>query len=207
MSAPVAKLVLLLASLSAAGSSGRDPDLLAPKKRPGKAPPGATRLTLEMPVMRECLDVPGNALRFRDMAVGMVGKADFVLNGVFDITRSAAGTDQIVVMLTKCRDHVSANTCEHFQTWRFQKGVCRIMFGDGSIGASFQKYVSPRPACPAVKGTYTIRNATVDMKLLQTLPLPLEGNVWLVRFIINESSRKVHMCSDTEMRFHRVRDD
>lgn len=56
---------------------------------------------------------------------------------------------QIQIVLTKCKDHVSTNTCENFQTWRFNKNVCQFFFNN-KMWSKFQDNVSPRPDCPSV---------------------------------------------------------
>ncbi|KAK3921946.1 putative oxidoreductase YeiQ [Frankliniella fusca] len=188
------------------GCDSRASSLLAPRRRPGKGLRPATRLVLEIPVMEGCRNVPENAVVFKNMSVGMVGKSDFVLNGGFEITREAKDIGEVQIEFTKCREQQSANTCEHFQTWRFNKGVCSLLFKPNTMWSRFHDYVAPRPTCPVKVGQYTIRNATLDMKTLQSLPLPLEGNVWFVKFSQIEPSGKVHTCTDTELRFHRAKD-
>lgn len=103
---------------------------------------------------------------------------------------------------------------------------------NNKIFSKFNSHVNPRPGCPTrpvcsqdgtdksilaleialmsppvFQGTYHIRNATLDMNALQSLPLPLEGNVWFVRYKMIESDGRIHVCADTELRFHRVREE
>lgn len=56
------------------------------------------------------------------------------------------------------------------------------------------------------QGFYEIRNGSIDLKILQTLPITLEGSLWLVRATMMEDHNKVHYCTDFEMATHRVRD-
>ncbi|KAE8744345.1 hypothetical protein FOCC_FOCC009068 [Frankliniella occidentalis] len=166
-----------------------------------------TRLVVEMPVMVGCPNVPDNSIRFNNMSVALAGKNDFVLNGEYDILREAKDIAEVVIGFTKCREHQSANTCENFQTWRFNKGVCHLMYQPNTMWSKFHDYVTPRPTCPSKAGKYLIRNATLDMKAMQALPLPLEGNVWIIRFSQFEPNGKLHTCTDTELRFHRAREN
>lgn len=55
-----------------------------------------------MPFLRECPDVPNNAIKYYDVATGMVGKVDFLLNGKYNISRSAIGISEVRKALSAC---------------------------------------------------------------------------------------------------------
>ncbi|KAE8737997.1 hypothetical protein FOCC_FOCC016539 [Frankliniella occidentalis] len=56
-------------------------------------------------------------------------------------------------------------------------------------------------------GTYSLQNITISTSLLESVPLPWEGNVWLVRFGMLDTKTRFHICTDSEMHVHRVRDN
>ncbi|XP_034235549.1 uncharacterized protein LOC117641892 [Thrips palmi] len=175
------------------------------RKRPSRPSFLSSRLVAEIPFLRECQDVPTNSIKYFNMTTRLVGKADFFLNGAYEISRLAKDLSEIVIILTKCKEIVSANTCEHFQTWRFKKNICQNIFFGNQIWAKFNENIIPTPKCPAAPGTYQIRNATIDINVLQTLPMPLEGHVYRARHFMMEPNGVPHICSEAEIQFHRSR--
>ncbi|KAK3915126.1 F-box protein KIB4 [Frankliniella fusca] len=117
-----------------------------------------------------------------------------------------AGQRKLLIRLTKCREMVSSNTCELFQNWRFDQKPCEGMTNPAAPWHSTWLNFDPRPTCPFKPGTYHMRNLTLGASVVDKLPLPWEGNVWLIRFGVLDTKTRFHLCTDTEFRAHRVRD-
>ncbi|XP_052131324.1 uncharacterized protein LOC127751592 isoform X2 [Frankliniella occidentalis] len=171
-----------------------------PSRRPGLLQP--SHLVIEVSGVTGC-DVPGNAIRYFNVQTGMVSKVDFSITLEFNITRSARGIDS----LTKCREVVSSNTCELFHTWRFENNPCKGFYDPTALWACPLNEMKPRPSCPFKTGTYGFQNLTIGTSLIDKLPLPWEGNVWIVRLGLLETKTLFHMCTDLEWHVHRVRDN
>ncbi|XP_026274962.1 uncharacterized protein LOC113204131 isoform X2 [Frankliniella occidentalis] len=182
---------------------GQAPPLPWSQRRPGLLQP--SHLVVEVSKAASC-DVPGNSLKFFNIQTGMVSKVDFSISADFNVTRPSRYIDSILFQLTKCRESVSSNTCELFQTWRFENNPCKGFNDPTALWAFTLNMIKPRPNCPFKEGTYRMRNVTIDTSVVDKLPLPWEGNVWLVRMGFMETKTRFHMCTDTEMHVHRVRD-
>ncbi|KAK3915124.1 Guanylate kinase [Frankliniella fusca] len=137
-----------------------------------------SRLVLEIPVIQAC-EVPNNAISYSNVSMSMLNKVDFVVNADLNVSRGASSLREVHVELTKCREAVSSSTCEYFQTWRFKDKLCSEWNDPSKPWSEMLRCIEPRPDCPIKEGVYRIRNGTMDLKVLQALPIPLEGSVWM----------------------------
>ncbi|KAE8736702.1 hypothetical protein FOCC_FOCC017845 [Frankliniella occidentalis] len=165
----------------------------------------ASRLVVEFPKLEACRNEPGNAIRYFNFQTRMISKTESSLNVDFNVTRSVQNVDTIMIQLTKCRESVSSNSCERFQNWRFENNPCKGWDDPNAIWSSALSHIKPRLSCPFKEGTYHVRNITTNTPLLEKLPLPWEGNVWLIRLGMLVTKTRYHVCAETEMRVHRVR--
>ncbi|XP_026274714.2 uncharacterized protein LOC127751591 isoform X2 [Frankliniella occidentalis] len=164
-----------------------------------------SRLVVEIPEIHSC-EVANNAITFANVHMGMLNKVDFVVDADLNVSRAASSLREVVVELHKCRDAVSANTCEYFQTWRFKDRLCAEWNDPTKPWNSVLGSIEPRLDCPIKQGEYHIRNGSLDLRALQGLPIPLEGSVWKVRASTMEENHEVHTCTVIHMEPHRVRD-
>ncbi|XP_026273957.1 uncharacterized protein LOC113203458 [Frankliniella occidentalis] len=167
-----------------------------------------SRLVVEYPKLEACRNEPSNAIQYFNFQTRMISKTETSMNVDFNVTRSVQNVDTIMFQLTKCRESVSSNSCERFQNWRFENNPCKGWEDPNAIWSPALTNVKPRLSCPFKEGTYHVRNITTS-PLLAKLPLPWEGNVWLVRFGMLDTKTKagMHVCTDMEMHFHRIRDN
>lgn len=56
-----------------------------------------------------------------------------------------------------------------------------------------------------MQGAYKLVDATLDMRVLENTPLPLEGSVWQSRTHHLEPSGALHACFESTYIFHRMR--
>ncbi|XP_052128101.1 uncharacterized protein LOC127750442 [Frankliniella occidentalis] len=163
-------------------------------------------LVAEILNLKECQGVPDNAMTFfGPNSSSMRGRGNYTFNASFNITRTVKRISEIRVEMTRCRDVVSSNTCEHFGNWRFQSDPCKVWMDPVAPWGGLVKSIVEDYTCPTRVGTYHMRDAVLDMKVLQALHLPLEGAVWQNKAFFLESSGSTHYCFKGTTVFRRVR--
>ncbi|XP_034236949.1 uncharacterized protein LOC117642647 [Thrips palmi] len=109
------------------------------------------------------------------------------------------------VVLSKCREAVSSNTCEYFATWPFRGNLCGMVRAKGMMWSSFMRAFQPDLECPISKGLYKVENATIDVSLGETIAhIDIAGNVWTVEVTITDEQEKLWSCLNTAVLINRV---
>lgn len=82
--------------------------------------------------------------------------------------------------------------------------LCSSFTTKGSFYSQVFENISPEWKCPIQPGNYTMTKATIDLSIVSLFPL--DGSVWVTTFrFIDEKSKKVYMCLNTETRVLRKR--
>ncbi|KAE8737403.1 hypothetical protein FOCC_FOCC017134 [Frankliniella occidentalis] len=121
------------------------------------------------------------------------------------VSRTAQSFSKFDMTLTKCRDAVSSNSCEYYQTWTYELGVCRVMSIPGMPWSASMSKMTPPFKCPFVKGVYHTRNATADLDAVLHIPIQWEGNVWRVNIMVYNQLKELHLCWVADLDFPRVK--
>lgn len=61
---------------------------------------------------------------------------------------------QMKVVLHKCREAVTSNTCEYFATWPFTAAICSMISAKGMMWSGFLNSFHPDFKCPINKVGY-----------------------------------------------------
>ncbi|KAJ1531402.1 hypothetical protein ONE63_000083 [Megalurothrips usitatus] len=113
-----------------------------------------TALVAEIPSMQGCPDVAGNAVVFLGPATNaMRGRGNYTFSAAFNVTRTVHRVAEIRMDITRCREVVSSNTCEHFHSWRLQRNACRAWMDTSAPWAELLKAIPEDYDCP----TRTVR--------------------------------------------------
>lgn len=88
--------------------------------------------------------------------------------------------------------------------WNNRQNSDAMIGADDGLFSVIKNSIRPKVKCPVEAGSYTLENATVDMRPYSFFPL--DGNVWVFTFkIIEEKSKNVQLCMNSQWKFERKR--
>ncbi|XP_034244183.1 uncharacterized protein LOC117646924 isoform X2 [Thrips palmi] len=111
------------------------------------------------------------------------------------------------LVMTKCADAVSFNTCEYVATHKFSVGLCQLIPSPSMPWATFLAPMQPPIRCPLQTGLYKLRNATVDMQKTAGSGIfdGSQGYVHLPEVRIFNEKNEMHVCFTLAFSFMRIR--
>ncbi|KAJ1529636.1 hypothetical protein ONE63_006400 [Megalurothrips usitatus] len=155
--------------------------------------------------MEHCKDGRKHALVVHNYSALADAKGLVYLNTAMSFLRPAKSFTMMKVVLQKCTEAVTSNTCEYFATWPFTAGICTMMTTKGMMWSGFMRKFNPEFKCPMTPGLYTLENATVDVSLGETLAhVNIAGNVWNVEVSLTDENRELYTCLNTAVLINRV---
>ncbi|KAK3925372.1 Rho-GTPase-activating protein 8 [Frankliniella fusca] len=184
--------------------------LVVPQERRGlgRAGPRATKLVARYHGVHSCPPSTHSATDILNYSIYEAPDGYQYPTVYSNVTRRAWLWNSLVVSMHRCRESVSSNTCEYFATWRWDVGVCALVLSKTQFWSGLVQSVRPPAACPFEKGLYTMENVSMDYETASKLiSLRMEGNIWLVKFMLNDQNDRNHICTryDLEMvRFRRT---
>ncbi|XP_034242336.1 uncharacterized protein LOC117645897 [Thrips palmi] len=190
-----AKLVVLFALASLTNSA---------ELRKGRAGAHHTLLVPRVLYMEHCKDHE-HALLMSNYSSLVDSRGVVYLNAVMEFQRTAKALTKMKVVLHKCRDAVSSNTCEYFATWPFTANICSMLTAKGMMWSGFTSAFHPTFKCPVAKGIYHLQNGTVDVSLGEAMShINIAGNVWTAEVSLMDENKELFTCINTAVAISRV---
>ncbi|XP_034246561.1 uncharacterized protein LOC117648256 [Thrips palmi] len=194
----IAKLLALVAFVLLANSTSTQ----YRKGRPG------SRRTILVPrvlYMEHCKDKRQHSLIVHNYSSLVDGRGVVYLNAAMEFQRTAKALTTMKVVLHRCREAVSSNTCEYFVTWPFTAAICNMITTKGMMWSGFMSAFRPDFKCPITKGLYLLENATVDVSLGEAMShINIAGNVWRAEVNLMDEKKELFTCLNTAVLINRV---
>lgn len=109
---------------------------------------------------------------------------------------------QFTVSAVRCS--MDMKNCLRFAVMPTMFNLCELFEEKDKFYTVIFDAAKPRLKCPIESGNYTLDKITMDMTPLDFLPI--DGNIWLLTFrILEDKSKKVHMCLNTQSKIVRRR--
>ncbi|XP_034235750.1 uncharacterized protein LOC117642049 [Thrips palmi] len=155
--------------------------------------------------MEHCKDERQHSLIVHNYSSLVDGRGVVYLNAVMEYTRTAKALTMMKIVLHKCREAVSSNTCEYFATWPFTAAICNMVTTKGMMWSGFMNAFRPDFKCPVTKGIYFLENATLDVSLGETIAhINIAGNVWRAEVNLMDDKKELFTCLNTAILISRV---
>ncbi|KAK3918113.1 Katanin p60 ATPase-containing subunit A1 [Frankliniella fusca] len=193
----VVAIAVVLLRRTTLGKTGRAPA----KKQQSKAGSHLVTRLLSLDKCRDRAHAVGNMTSvLRQIGEGMVS-----VDVDMTVTKTAQTFSKFDMTLIKCRDAVSSNSCEYYQTWSYDLGVCAVMAAKGMPWSHSMSKMQPPFKCPFLKGDYHTRNATAELDALMHIPIQWEGNIWRTKVALFNENKALHLCWVADLEFPRVK--
>ncbi|XP_052126322.1 uncharacterized protein LOC113210423 [Frankliniella occidentalis] len=160
----------------------------------------ASRYTFDLVHLQPCA-TPGNSMKYLNYSQAMSSDGVVSLNGMGDIGRTAQRLTDIAIVAYKCRDGVSANTCEYFTRFTNNGDGCRLISSSIVPWASLLGRSQPPIKCPLQTGWYVITNGTIDVDAYARMyGVSTNNDVWKITISIKDEKHSPFVCVDAAVR-------
>ncbi|KAK3919221.1 Splicing factor 3B subunit 3 [Frankliniella fusca] len=127
------------------------------------------------------------------------------LNAVMEFLRPAKSLSMMKVILHRCREAVTSNTCEYFATWPFSTAICSFITMRGLMWSNFITKIEPEFKCPIMAANYTVSNGTLELSLGEAMVhLNIAGNVWDTEVSFFDQDKELFTCVKAAVLVNRV---
>ncbi|KAF6215069.1 hypothetical protein GE061_009818 [Apolygus lucorum] len=109
------------------------------------------------------------------ITVNMTGKGLITMNGHLDIDETVGNLTQVSVNVEKCRSVADKSSCEFFAAASYDS-PCQMVVARGMLWTPTFDRIQPRLTCPFKKGSYVLKESSLDASLLSKLIKP--GDFW-----------------------------
>ncbi|XP_052126323.1 uncharacterized protein LOC113210422 isoform X2 [Frankliniella occidentalis] len=123
------------------------------------------------------------------------------ISGVGDLARPAQRLIELLGVAHRCRDAVSANTCEYFTKYVHNGDACGFINSPLMPWASLMSKFEPPFKCPVQAGRYLLSNGTIDVDgIARMFGVSPNNDVWKFTVSIKDEKRAPFMCLDSAVR-------
>lgn len=124
------------------------------------------------------------------------------ISGNITVKSKIEGNLQFDIVAARCS--LDMKDCMKFAGTPPISNLCSSFTIKGSFYSQIFENISPDWKCPIQPGNYTMTKAMIDLSIVSLFPL--DGSIWMTTFrIIDEKSKRVYMCLNTETRVLRKR--
>ncbi|XP_026290037.1 uncharacterized protein LOC113214781 [Frankliniella occidentalis] len=127
-------------------------------------------------------------------------------NADFGLSRPAKSLRRIAFKIVRCSDStISYNTCEYFDTWKFEVSPCTLMRASKMPWTPWVTSITPSIYCPIKAGNYSFRDAGVSPEALAQFGIPLDNVIWIVTLTLFDNDAREYACVNYTLEFKRSR--
>ncbi|KAL1138878.1 hypothetical protein AAG570_008940 [Ranatra chinensis] len=151
---------------------------------------GRQRYIIQVRELEKCPSVRNTIMDITtrlDMISG--GQTAFSIN--ITVPRRVNELSKIKMVLHKCPSFAEVDNCEFFMRNYFKVNACKELTQKGRTWSSIIQQIKPKLECPTEKGTYTLKNVTIEPNFFLTL-MPNAGKYyWQIYFTTYEGKQPV----------------
>ncbi|KAJ1523196.1 hypothetical protein ONE63_001083 [Megalurothrips usitatus] len=155
--------------------------------------------------MSHCKDFVDNAMYiYPNFTQTRRPNGEYLVSASFNVSRPSETVTKAIVQLDYCTQHVG-KTCEHFQTWRFGRESCSIWQSKNTMWSGFIDAIKPHYSCPFKAGHYVANNGSLDGRMLNLFPFPLEDKEWNATVNVYDDNNNHWLCGYLVVKMQRSR--